>query len=215
LPLTKTGNPAARIIRVVTNTNGRINGFVIYLEGYADRWIGKILSKRNKNNVYKRFLDHVGPPAGCICTVLLPNPNPPAKPKRSERKTLKNWPVKAMAFVYPGTTQPTDKDVEDWYTSIFYPAFHTVLEDELQENQWPHLPEGETKLVTSWLQVLPKEDFDWVYLKHADLNQTGMGQFKWISQKKEHLYSVYPVGEVPMKILKNLKSEMLEPADAA
>jgi hypothetical protein len=109
LPLTKTGNPAARIIRIVTNTNGGINGFVIYLEGYADRWISEILSKRNENNVYKRLLDHIGPPAGRICTVLLPNPNPQANPKGCERKNVKNYLVKVMAFVYPGTTQPTDK----------------------------------------------------------------------------------------------------------
>ena len=209
---TKSGNPAARIIRVCTNTEGGMNGFVIYLEGWNDKVLGDIIITRSTNSANMRFLKCVGPPAFRMCHVLLPNP-PEDDPNRC-RKNDKKYPYKALAFVSVTGHMPTDDEVKTWYNESFYPAYVKLNEDTIRDSQWPHLPEGETEVYSNWRSVLRQEDFNWVYLAHAEQNGTKSGQNKWLIKKKAHLYSVYAPGKVPMKLLKQVNKEFLEPADA-
>jgi hypothetical protein len=209
---TKSGNPAARIIRVCTNTEGGMNGFVIYLEGWNDKVLGDIIITRSTNSANMRFLKCVGPPAFRMCHVLLPNP-PEDDPNRC-RKNDKKYPYKALAFVSVAGHMPTDDEVKTWYNESFYPAYVKLNEDTIRDSQWPHLPEGETEVYSNWRSVLRQEDFNWVYLAHAEQNDTKSGQNKWLIKKKAHLYSVYAPGKVPMKLLKQVNKEFLEPADA-
>ena len=209
---TKSGNPAARIIRVCTNTEGGMNGFVIYLEGWNDKVLGDIIITRSTNSANMRFLKCVGPPAFRMCHVLLPNP--PEDDPNSCRKNDKKYPYKALAFVSVAGHMPTDDEVKTWYNESFYPAYVKLNEETIRDSQWPHLPEGETEVYSNWRSVLRQEDFNWVYLAHAEQNGTKSGQNKWLIKKKAHLYSVYAPGKVPMKLLKQVNKAFLEPADA-
>jgi hypothetical protein len=125
-------------------------------------------------------------------------------------KNNKGFPRKALIWVqYPNNPTLTEEDCKTQYDLWMQFLIDTGY---MTENQKPPLHEVDGyKVVKTWSEYLSEADIKLLYIKsHLSERYSNMKSF--FRHSKNNLYSVYPVGKVPVNVIKehNLRKYLLE-----
>jgi hypothetical protein len=125
-------------------------------------------------------------------------------------KNNKGFPRKALIWVqYPHNPTLTEEGCKTQYDLWMQFLIDTGY---MTENQKPPLHEVDGyKVVKTWSEYLSEADIKLLYIKsHLSERYSNMKSF--FRHSKNNLYSVYPVGKVPVNVIKehNLRKYLLE-----
>lgn len=202
-------DPSRPHYQVILVDTPKVKGFVFYVVGYADAYIGKIMYERNKEKSYKKFLNFQEIAVWRSFEVLEQGSG------TEVRKNYKNWPYRGVAVICPQGQEFSKQWVNDWINNTWAPAFKTLFDGQLRDDAWPTLDEDAYETVNHWVDVISPSDFNFVYNHYQQLYLVKERMGQWLKSSADNLYSVYVPGCVPKKIWKsyNIPRNILDPLD--
>lgn len=194
-----------KIIRVQNNS---LPGFVFYCSGYADRILGNILYERSTNKNYGKFVKYVEC-AKRTCTLL------EAGSKTIFRKNYKGYTHKGMAIVFKSGTVVSEEFITKWFEETFMPAWETLTEGDLHDNQKPAITEDSWEMVTNWSDIVKTDNLSYIFTSFKERFKIKERMGQWINLSSDNLYSIYTRGELPKNVYKgyNIKREIMDAFD--
>lgn len=215
---TRTANEQMVIVQQVIPNVGEegkdpCSGFVVTPTCYADRTIKQVLYLNGKHDIKVGFLENTSATAR-IChaskqgTIIVNDWNNKSYPRNS-----------LVCIIEANENQVRDHVNRNICESLQLASKFFDDDDDkkeadkgLQDSALPKMREGQDFFVVNhWNKVLHRQsDIEFV------INGACEGSFSsWIKEDKNHLYSLYPEGEVPLKVMRkyNLQGSHLRPLD--
>ena len=191
----------ARFIIIKPEGNNVMHGFVMYLEGYGDKYLGNIMFGKGKNdNNFKK------------ATKVVRRVIHPLGEDGQELKNPREFPYRGViVLAKPGTTV-SPQDCVSWYNNMFIGPFKALTGGQLAGDKYP-VPEVTTNIRTNWTSTVPIEHMDQVLRHYAMIinedKKVGakdrspmLNVTTYIKKGSSQLYSIFPEGGLTRKLVR-------------